>query len=54
MAHSTPPSDRQPAFTGLIVGAVLTFAILLGVVKWTNARFAGHEGAAAAPATQAH
>jgi hypothetical protein len=38
------PSDRKAAYTGLIVGAVLVFAILFGVVKLTNAQFAGEHG----------
>jgi len=45
-SHSTPPSDRGAAFTGLGIGAVLVFVILFAVVKVTNARFAAHEAAA--------
>ncbi|MCU0619049.1 MAG: hypothetical protein MUF40_03970 [Gemmatimonadaceae bacterium] len=53
MAQAQQPSDRTPAFTGLIVGAILTVVILYATVQWTNTRFAAHaaEGAAA---TQAH
>ncbi len=45
-SHSTPPSDRSAAYTGLGIGAVLVFVILFTVVKVTNARFAAHEAAA--------
>lgn len=51
-SHAAPPNDRKAAYTGLIVGAVLVFAILFGVVKATNAQFAaehGEHGAAATP-----
>jgi hypothetical protein len=40
-------TDTGAAFTGLIVGAIFVGSILFGVVKWTNARYAGHEGAKA-------
>lgn len=43
-SHSEAPSDRKAAFSGLILGAVVVFIVLLGVVKVTNARFAGHAG----------
>ncbi len=43
------PSDRKAAYTGLIVGAVLVFAILYGVVKLTNAQFAAEHGEHVAP-----
>ncbi len=55
-SHAAPPSDRKAAYTGLIVGAVLVFLILYGVVKVTNARFAAEHGehgaAGAAEATK--
>ena len=50
MAHTPQHSDRTPAFTGLIVGALLTAAILYGTVQWTNAQFAGHEAPAGSAA----
>ena len=45
-AHVVPGADKRPAFMGLIVGGIALFAILYGVVKFTNAQFAGeaHEG----------
>ncbi|HYW51354.1 MAG TPA: hypothetical protein VE861_12150 [Gemmatimonadaceae bacterium] len=43
--HQPAPSDRKAAFTGLILGAVFVFIVLLITVKVTNASFAGHEEA---------
>ncbi len=43
-SHSEAPSDRKAAFTGLIVGAILTFAILFATVKVTNSLFAAEHG----------
>ncbi|MBY0491011.1 MAG: hypothetical protein K2R93_14300 [Gemmatimonadaceae bacterium] len=42
--HSNHGSDKGAAFTGLIGGALVIGAILYGIVMWTNAKFAGHEG----------
>ena len=42
--HSNHGSDKGAAFTGLIGGAIVIGAILYGIVLWTNAQFAGHEG----------
>ncbi|MBK6486646.1 MAG: hypothetical protein IPF98_07225 [Gemmatimonadetes bacterium] len=53
MSSTPPPSDKGAAFTGLIVTAVLLFLMSFGIVKWTNAKFASHEGAKA-EATTAH
>lgn len=47
-SHSAPPSDRKAAYTGLIIGAIVVFIILFGVVKVTNAHFAGEAGEKAA------
>jgi plastocyanin len=41
--HGHHPSDRVPAFVGLIGGGAFVGAVLYGVVLWTNAQFAGHE-----------
>jgi hypothetical protein len=43
-SHAAAPSDRKAAYTGLVVGAILVFAILFGVVKATNAQFAAEHG----------
>ena len=39
--------DGRAAFTGLILGGLLVGGILFGIVKLTNARYAGHEKAEA-------
>ena len=47
--------DKRAGFTGLIAGGLFVLAMVLGIVKFTNAQFEGHgtEGAeAAAPAAQ--
>lgn len=41
----SPPSDKGAAFTGLIVTSLALLVMVLGIVKWTNNKFAGHEGA---------
>ena len=51
-AHHSVRGDRAPAFIGLIGGAIFIFAVLFGVVKWTNAQFAGHGEGAKAEATK--
>ncbi|GEM_PF-1132784 len=52
--HSTPPNgpDTPAAFTGLIVAAIVLFAILFSIVKATDAHFR-HIEAAEAPAAPA-
>ena len=42
------PEDKRAAFTGLIVTAVLLFAMSFTIVKLTNAKFAKHKAEAAA------
>jgi hypothetical protein len=40
--------DKSAGFTGLILGAIAIFVIVFGIVRWTNAQYAGkHEGGAA-------
>jgi hypothetical protein len=52
--HHVPGADQRPAFMGLIVGGIALFAILYGVVKFTNAQFAGEgHGEAGRPAAEA-
>lgn len=45
------PTDKASAFKGLIITAVLLFALAYGIVLATNAKFASHQ-AEAAPASQ--
>lgn len=51
MSGHTKPSDRNAAFTGLIFGAVAIFALVFGIVKYTNHHYdqleASHAGAGA-------
>ena len=37
------PEDKNAAFIGLIVTAVLLFTMSFTIVKLTNAKFAGHK-----------
>ncbi|MCC6927855.1 MAG: hypothetical protein IT359_02580 [Gemmatimonadaceae bacterium] len=46
-------SDKGAAFAGLIVTTVALCVLVLGLVMFTNAKYAGHEGGKA-EATQAH
>ena len=41
----SPPSDKAAAFAGLLVTSLALFAMIVGIVAWTNNKFAGHEGA---------
>ena len=47
MSAHTEGTDMKAAFTGLIVGAIVIFAILFTVVRLTNARYAGEKPAEA-------
>ncbi|HEX5580024.1 MAG TPA: hypothetical protein VFX39_00510 [Gemmatimonadaceae bacterium] len=52
---SLHPEDKRAGFTGLIAGGLFVLAMVLGIVKFTNAQFAGHaaeRAAGAAPAAQ--
>ena len=50
------PGDKSAAFTGLILGAIAIFVICFAIVRFTNAKYAGHsaEGGEAAPAASTH
>ena len=48
--HSGP--DTAPAFRGLILGAIILFAVLVTIVKLTNAHFERLEAAEAAQPAQ--
>lgn len=41
------PEDKKAAFTGLFAGAILVLVMILGLIKWTNTRFADHNQQAA-------
>ncbi|MEP7380438.1 MAG: hypothetical protein ABI910_02060 [Gemmatimonadota bacterium] len=53
MSSAPPPSDKGAAFVGLIVTAGALTLMVFGIVVWTNARYASHEGAKT-EATTAH
>ena len=40
------PGDKSAAFTGLILGAIAIFVICFAIVRFTNAKYAGHSAAA--------
>ena len=48
------PGDKSAAFTGLILGAITIFVIVFAIVRFTNAKYAGHEGGEAPPAAAPH
>jgi uncharacterized membrane protein YdjX (TVP38/TMEM64 family) len=49
-AHDHPPqsTDMKAAFLGLIIGAIVLFAIVRTIVAMTNAKYAHEQPAAAA------
>lgn len=47
MAHPLP-GDKKAGFTGLIIGAIVLFIILYGIVLLTNHHYAGKTEATAA------
>ena len=50
-AHHDHKADARAAFTGLLVGAIVLFAILFTIVELTNKKFEGHRAGAEASAT---
>ena len=46
-------SDKGAAFLGLIIGALSIAVLLVGIVAWTNSRYAAHEGGTPAASTPA-
>ncbi|MES2179460.1 MAG: hypothetical protein V4550_16495 [Gemmatimonadota bacterium] len=45
-------TDKSAGFTGLILGAIALFVLLFGIVRMTNAHYAGE--AKESPAAEAH
>ena len=45
MSAHPQPSDRNAAYTGLILGAIALGAMVYGIVTLTNSHVAGKEGA---------
>jgi len=41
-SHTFGP-DTKAAFMGLVIGAIVLFVILRGIVAWTNAKYSGEK-----------
>lgn len=41
-------SDKKSALMGFVIGGIVIFLVLLGMVRWTNAKFESHAPAAEA------
>jgi hypothetical protein len=52
MSSAPQPGDKSAGFSGLILGGIVLFVVLFGIVRMTNAKYAGH-GEAAAPGAAA-
>ena len=50
MSSAPQPGDKAAGFSGLILGGIALFVIMFGIVKMTNAKYAGHGAAAPAAA----
>jgi hypothetical protein len=48
------PGDKSAAFTGLILGAIALFVLVFAIVRFTNAKYAGHEAGAEPAAAATH
>lgn len=35
-------SDKKSALAGFLVGAIVIFIVLFGMVRWTTSQFEGH------------
>jgi hypothetical protein len=42
------PGDKSAGFSGLILGAIVLFVVLFGIVRMTNAKYEGEKPAAEA------
>jgi hypothetical protein len=47
------PGDKSAGFSGLILGAIAIFVIMFGIVRMTNAKYAGHKAEAGVEAPAA-
>ena len=50
MSVPAEQGDKSAGFTGLILGGIAVFVILFGIVRLTNAKYAGEKHEAHAPA----
>jgi hypothetical protein len=44
MSSAPQPGDKSAGFSGLILGAIVLFVVLFGIVRMTNAKYAGSMG----------
>ena len=54
MSSAPQPGDKSAGFSGLILGAIALFVIMFGIVRMTNAKYAGHKPEAGVEAPAAH
>jgi hypothetical protein len=53
MSSAPHPGDKAAGFSGLILGAIVLFVVLFGIVRMTNAKYSGeHAEKPAAEATK--
>ena len=53
MSSAPQPGDKSAGFSGLILGAIVLFVVLFGIVRMTNAMYSGeHAEKAGAEATK--
>ena len=52
--HPHHPADKGAAYTGLVVGGLVLFAILFGIVALTNRHYAGEKAEAKPAAATTH
>jgi hypothetical protein len=38
------PGDKSAGFSGLILGSIALFVMIFGIVRMTNAKYAGEHG----------
>ena len=41
MSSAPQPGDKSAGFSGLILGAIVLFVVLFGIVRMTNAKYSG-------------
>jgi mannose/fructose/N-acetylgalactosamine-specific phosphotransferase system component IID len=44
MSSAPQPGDKSAGFSGLILGAIVLFVVLFGIVRMTNAKYSGEHG----------
>ena len=51
MSSAPQPGDKSAGFAGLILGSIVLFVVMFGIVRMTNAKYAGHGEKAATEAS---